>query len=111
MAADLSQLFQLLWLQPVGRGEVDGEGDVEVSFLKGVLVGGHSLTLDHLDITGLNDLAWGDLDQQLAVIQVGDHKLAASEGGRQADMFLHNQITVLASEDGWGRDERKEGGV
>jgi len=48
--------------------------------------------------TWLDDLARIDLDQKLAVVKVGNHKLAARQGSCKADSLLHNQVTLLAGE-------------
>jgi len=91
----------LFWFNPVGRREVKGKGDVKIALLEGVLLGGHALSLDDLDITRLDNLTGSNLDQQFAVVKVGDHELASSQRGRQGDVLLHDQVTFLAGENSY----------
>jgi len=102
----LSELFRV---DPVGRREVKGEGDVKIALLEGVLVGGHALSLDDLDITRLDNLTRSNLDQQVAVVKVGDHELAPSQRGCQGDVLLNDQVTVLAGENSYIKKNKKDG--
>lgn len=78
-------------------GEVDVHADKEVAHLV-VAEGRHTLTSDGLEASWLYNLSRDDSDVESVVVEVGDDKLAASQGSEEVNVDLGEEVVSLALE-------------
>jgi len=92
----LVDLGDLLRLECVG--EDDLEDDKEVARLERLLVVGHTVSLDRLDLIGLDYLTGLVLDADLLPVEVSQHKVDASKSLQESDLLLNEQVGSLTLE-------------
>ena len=92
----LCDLGDLLGLHCLREG--DFEDYEEVSEFIRLLVIGHTVTLDGLDLIWLDNLTRFVLDADLATVQVSQHEVHTSEGLEKSDFLLHEEVCASSLE-------------
>eukprot|EP00001_Collodictyon_triciliatum_P182141 32516_2 len=78
--------------------ELNIEGNIELALNERILVHGHALIFDALDVTRLNDFPRISL-YYFASIELVDNEGRAAQRFHQGDLLLNEEIVVLALED------------
>ena len=92
----LTDLGNLSGLKLVREDEL--EHDEKVTELVRLLMVGHTVTLNSLNIVGLNDFTWLVLDADLLAIQMGQHEVDTGQGLKQRDLLLDQEVSASALE-------------
>jgi hypothetical protein len=85
-------------LGPIWRREHNVKGHKESAFIKGPLVDGHAFSRNGLGVTGLDDFARENVDNERALIEMLNNELAPGKGREKLNRGLVVEIRSLSLE-------------